>query len=79
MHRKLKKQRFGNFFLTFLLKNIYNEEELKLLIEEKVNHKNFRKSETEIETYQSMEESKFTQDYNSDQRIVIIKVNLNAK
>ena len=50
-----------------------------MVIDEIFNNKDFEKSDTEIETYESIEEIKFPQEYNSDQSIVIILDDLNQK
>ena len=43
--------------------NILNEEVIDVVIEEKVNKKDFQKSDTEIETCESIDELKFSQEY----------------
>ena len=43
---------------------ILNEEDIDVVIEEIVNNKDFEKSDTEIETYESIEEIKYPQEYN---------------
>ena len=43
--------------------NILNEEDKDVVIEEMVNNENFEKSDTEIETYESIEEIKYPQEY----------------
>ena len=40
-----------------------NEEDIDVVIEEIVNNKDFEKSETEIKTYESIDELKFPQEY----------------
>ena len=40
-----------------------NEEDIDLVIDEVINNKDFEKSDTEIETYESIEELKFPQEY----------------
>ena len=49
------------------------------MVEEIVYNGDFQKSDTEIETYESIEELKYPQEYNSDQSIVIILEVLNQK
>ena len=46
-----------------MIPNILNEEDIDVVIEEIVNNKDFEKSNTEIETFESIEELKFPQDY----------------
>ena len=55
--------------------NTLSEEDIDVVIEEIVNIKDFEKSDTEIETCESIEELKRRQEYNSDQPIVF---NLNG-
>ena len=50
---------FSNCIPIYIIPNIRNEEDLDLVIEEIVNNKDFEKSDTEIETYESIEELKF--------------------
>ena len=53
-----------------------NEEVIDVVIEEIVNDKDFEKSDTEIETYESLEELKFPQEYDGG---IIILDDLNEK
>ena len=46
-----------------MILNILSEEDIDLVIEEIVNIKDFEKSDTEIEIYESIEELKFPQEY----------------
>ena len=50
---------FSNCIPTRIIPNILNEEDIDVVIEEIVNNKDFEKPDTEIETYESMEELKF--------------------
>ena len=54
-----------------------NEEDIDIVIEEIVKNKDFQKSDTEIETYESIEDIKFPQEY--DDRGIIILDDLNEK
>ena len=54
-----------------------NEEDIDIVIEEIVNNKDFEKSDTEIETYESMKELKFPQEY--DDGGIFILDDLNEK
>ena len=47
------------------------------MIDEIVNNKDFQKSDTEMETYENIEELKFPQDYENNS--IIILYNLNQK
>ena len=53
------------------------EEDIVIVIDEIVNNKDFQKSDTEIETNESIEEIKFPQEY--ENRSIIILDNLNQK
>ena len=68
---------FGNHIPIHIIPNILNEEDIDIVIEEIVNNKEFQKSNTEIETYESIEELKFPQEY-IDGGIIILD-DLNEK
>ena len=59
-------QGFSNYIPIHKLPDNLNEEDLKSSIEEIVNHKDFEKSDPEIETYVSMEGLNYPQEYDSD-------------
>ena len=48
-----------------IIPNILNEKDIDVVIEEIVNQKDFEKSDIEIETYESVEELKFPQEYDT--------------
>ena len=77
LYRKLIKS-FSNFIPIKITQNILNGEDLKSIIEEIVIHKNFEKSETEIETYESIE-LKYPEEYDSHHSTVIKLDDLNDK
>ena len=52
-------QCYNNYIPIHIIPNILNEEDIVIVIEEIVNKKDFEKSDTEIETYESIEELKF--------------------
>ena len=54
-----------------IIPDILNEEDKDLVIEEIVNNKVFEKSDTEIETYESIEDLKFPQKYENNSIIVL--------
>ena len=62
---------FGNYMPRNILPNILIEEDIDLVIDARVNDKDFEKSDTEIETYESLGELKYPQEYDSDQPITI--------
>ena len=76
LYKKLIKC-FTNFIPTHIIPSILNEEDIDVVIEELVKNKDFQKSDTEIETYESIEELKFPQEYENNS--IIILDNLNKK
>ena len=76
LYQKLFKS-FSNFIPIHIIPNILNEEDIDVKIEEIVNNKDFEKSHTRIETYESIEELKFLQE-NDDGGIIILD-DLNEK
>ena len=66
---------FGNYIPIHIISNILNEEDINLLIDEIVNNKDFEKSNTEIETYESIEELKFVQEYEDGGNIKLDDLN----
>ena len=68
---------FSNYIPIHIIPNILNEEDIDIVIEEIVNNKDFEKSDTETETYESIEELKFPQEYENN-RIIFLD-DLNAK
>ena len=54
---------FSNYIPIHIILNILNEEDIDIVIEEVINNKDFQKSDTEIETYESIEELKVPQEY----------------
>ena len=68
---------FSNFMHIKIISNILNEERIDVVIDAIVGNKDFEKSDTEIETYESIEELKFPQEY--DEGGIIILDDLNEK
>ena len=66
---------FSNYIPINIIPNILNEKDLDLLIEEIINNKDFEKSDTEIETYESIEELKFPQEYENNSIIILDDLN----
>ena len=54
---------FSNYIAIHIIQNILNEEDIDVVTEEIVNNKDFQKLNTEIETYESIEELKYPQEY----------------
>ena len=64
---------FSNYIPIHIIPNILNEEDIDIVIEEIVNNKDnkdFEKSDTEIETYESIEDLKFPQEYENNSIIM---------
>ena len=68
---------FTNYIISNIIPNILNEEDIDIVIDEIVNNKDFKKSDTEIETDESIEELNYPQD--SDDRGIIIIDDINEK
>ena len=66
---------FSNYIPINIIPNILNEEDIDIVIEEIVNNKGFDKSDTEIETYESIEEISFPQDYENNGIIILDDLN----
>ena len=60
---------FSNYIPIHIIPSILKEEDI--VIEEIVNSKDFEKSNTEIETYESIEDLKFPQDYEINSIIIL--------
>ena len=66
---------FTNYIPINIIPNILNEEDIDIVIEEIVNNKDFEKSNTEIETYDKIEDLKFPQDYEDNSIIILDDLN----
>ena len=60
----------SNYIPIHITPNKLNEEDIDIVIDEIVNNKDFEKSDFEIETYDSMKELEFPQEYETN-RIII--------
>ena len=76
LYQKLVKC-FSNFIPIHVIPNILNEEDIDIVIDQIVNNEDFEQSPTEIETYESIEELEFPQEY--DDGGIIILDDLNEK
>ena len=76
IYQKLIKD-FRNYIPIHIVPNFLNEKDIDVVIEEIVNNEDFEKSDTEIETYESIEELKFPQEY--EENSIIILDDLNQK
>ena len=66
---------FSNYIPIHIIPNILNEEDIDIVIEEVINNKDFEKSDREIETYESIEELKFPQEYENNSIIILDDLN----
>ena len=66
---------FSNNIPLHIIPNILNEEDIDIVIEEIVNNKDFKKSDTEIETFDNIDELKFPQEYENISIIILDDLN----
>ena len=65
----------NNHIPKHIIPNILNEEDIDIVIEEIVNNKEFEKSDTEIETFDSIEEIRFLQEYENNSSFILDDLN----
>ena len=70
LYKKLNKC-FSNYIPVHIMPNILNEKDIDLVIEDPIYNKDFEKPDTEIETYESIEELKFPQEYDVGGNIIL--------
>ena len=66
---------FSNFIPVHIIPKILNESEIDIVIEEIVIKKDFEKTNTEIETFESIESLKFPQNYENNSIIILDDLN----
>ena len=66
---------FSNYIPIRIIPNLLNEEDIDVVIEELVFKKDFEKSDTDIETCESIEGLKYPQDYDDGGIISIYALN----
>ena len=66
---------FSNYIPIHIIPNILNEDDIDIVIEEIVNNKDFEKSDTEIETFDNIEELKYPQEYENNSIIILDDLN----
>ena len=66
---------FSNCIPINIIPNILIEDDIDIVIDELVNNKDFEKSNTEIETCESIEQLKFPQEYEDGGIIILDDVN----
>ena len=76
LHQKLN-QSLSNYILLNIIPNILREEDIDLVIDEIVNHEDFEKSDTEIETYECIEKLKYPLEYDDGGIILLDDLNEN--
>ena len=74
LYQKLNKC-FSNYIPTHIIPNILNENDIDMVVDEIVKNKDFEKSDIEIETYESIEELKFPQEYENNSIIILDDLN----
>ena len=66
---------FSNYIPIHIIPNILNEEDIDIVNEEIVNNKDFEKSNTEIETFDNIEDLKYPQEYENNSNIILDDLN----
>ena len=66
---------FSNYITIHIIPNILHEEDIDVVIEELVNKKDFKKSDTEIETFDNIEDLKFPQEYENNSIFILDDLN----
>ena len=66
---------FINYIPIHVKPNILNEEDKDAVIDKLCNDKDFQKSDTETETYESIEELKYPHEYENDGIIILDDLN----
>ena len=74
LYQKLIK-RISNYIPIHIIPTILNENDIDMVIEEIVSNKDFEKSDTEIETFNNIEELKFPQEYENNSIIILDDLN----
>ena len=66
---------FSNYIPIHIISNILNEEDIDVVIQEIVDNKDFEKSNTEIETFDNIEELRYLQEYENNSIIILDDLN----
>ena len=74
LYQKVKKC-CSDYIPIHIIPNILNENDIDIVFEEIVNNKDFEKPDTEIETYESIEELNFPQEYENNSIIILDDLN----
>ena len=62
---------FSNYIPIHIIPKILNAEDIDIVIEDIVNNKDFEKSNTEIETFDNIEDLKYPQEYEHNSIIIL--------
>ena len=76
-HKLIKSS--SNYIPIHIVPNMLNEEDIDVVIDDIVNNKDYKKSDTEIESYESIEEIKFHQEYEDGGIIILDDLNEKKK
>ena len=74
LYQKLIKY-FINCIPIHRIPNIVNEEDIDIVIDQVVNTKDFEKTDTEIETFDNIEQLKYAQEYENNSIIILDDLN----
>ena len=74
LYQKINK-RFKNYIPIHIIPNILNEEDIEVVIDERVDYEDFEKSNSELKTYESIEELKILQEYEDGGIIILYHLN----
>ena len=66
---------YSNYTPIHIIPNILNEIDIDIVIEEVINNKDFEKSDTEIETFDNIEQLKFPKEYENNSIIILDDLN----
>ena len=66
---------FSNYIPIHIIPNALDEEDIDVVIEEIVNNKDFQKSDSEMETYESIDELYYPQEYEDGGIIILDDLN----
>ena len=66
---------FSNYIPIEIIPNILNETDIDVVIDELVNNEDFEKSDCEIETFESIEDLKYPQEYENNSIIILDDLN----
>ena len=66
---------FSNYIPIHIIPNILNDDDIDIVIEEVINNKDFEKSDTEIETFDNIEDLKYPQEYEHNSIIILDDLN----